>query len=261
MPAKNSQPNKKTPVKKKAAPKKVAKKKAVKRKAASKKKSLDTCFVVMPFADPISSYYEAIFIPAIKNAKLTPVRADDLFRSGEIVTDLWQMIQKAEIVLAELTTKNANVFYELGLSHAIGKPTILVTETMDDVPFDLRHQRVLEYDKNDPRWGKLLQERITKALKETIESPKDAIPAAFRKKVASQAPEQDAINARLDELESEMKYISASQNKAFKSSYSTHGTYRDVLEVQKHRDAARTAVGALTYNRAKSLFADDPDTD
>ncbi|MFX0194575.1 MAG: hypothetical protein ACFFCW_00510 [Candidatus Hodarchaeota archaeon] len=134
--------------KKKSAKKQVAKKTSVKtkkkvhRKKVRKKKTIKkpegTCFVMMPFREPFNLYYETIFKPAITAANLNPTRADDLFRPSAIVSDLWQMIQKAKALLAELTLKNANVFYELGLAHAIGKPVVLIAETEDDIPFDLQ---------------------------------------------------------------------------------------------------------------------------
>lgn len=190
-------------------------KKAAKRstkKLVAKPESEGTCFVMMPFKDPFGVYYDAIFKPAITKAKLDPIRADDLFRPSVIVSDLWQMIQDAKLLLAELTTKNANVFYELGLAHAIGKPVILVSETMDDVPFDLQQLRVLLYDKNDPAWGEKLSEGITKAITETLNNPIEAVPSIFRKTVASQAPEQDATTARLDALESQIRRLNAQES-------------------------------------------------
>lgn len=186
---------------------KPAKKKAAKRKAA--KKPIGTCFVMMPFKEPFDMYYQSIFRPAIKAADLDPVLASDLFRPSAIVADLWQMVQDSKVLLAELTTKNANVFYELGLAHAIGKPVVLVSETMDDVPFDLQQLRVLLYDKDDPAWGDKLAKGIKTALKETLASPIEAVPGIFRKKVKSQAPEQDATIARLDALEQRMKSLSS----------------------------------------------------
>lgn len=59
-------------------------------------------------------------ITAVKAAKLDPVRADDLSRPGVIVSDQWEMIQEAKLLLAKLTTRNANVFYELGLAAGEG---------------------------------------------------------------------------------------------------------------------------------------------
>ncbi|MCG8406729.1 MAG: hypothetical protein MI923_16155 [Phycisphaerales bacterium] len=78
---------------------------------------------------------------------------------------------------------------------------------MDDVPFDLQQLRVLLYNKNDPAWGEKLSGDITKAIDETLASPVEAVPSIFRKTVPSQAPEQDAISARLDELESLVRRI------------------------------------------------------
>jgi len=183
------------------------KKKAAKKKAVRKPEG--TCFVMIPFVNPFNIYYQSIFKPAIIAANLEPVRADDLFRPSVIVADLWQMIQDSKVLLAELTTKNANVFYELGLAHAIGKPVILVSETMEDVPFDLQQLRVLLYDKDDPAWGEKLTKSITRALKETVASPIEAVPGIFRKKVESQAPEQDATIARIEALEKQMRSVRA----------------------------------------------------
>jgi hypothetical protein len=85
-----------------------------------------TCFVMQPFGGHLGTYYETIFKPAIKQAGLTPVRADDdIFATGKIMDQVWRGIRQAKVLLAELTSKNPNVFYELGLAHALEKPVIL----------------------------------------------------------------------------------------------------------------------------------------
>ena len=193
-----------------------ARKSASKRKTTARKKSIkqpqaeqpkDSCFVLMPFSDPFNVYYNQLFRPAVERSGLKPVRADDLFRPSAIVSDLWGMIQEAKVLLAELTTKNANIFYELGLAHAIGKPVVLVSETMGDVPFDLQQLRVLLYDKNDPDWGPKLARNITSAIKETLAAPVEAVPNIFRKKVESQGPEQDVVLGRLESLENQVRLL------------------------------------------------------
>jgi hypothetical protein len=209
---------------KKATKKKVAKKKTTKKVAA--KQPEKTCFVIMPFKSPFDLYYKTLYIPAIKDAKLKHVRADDLFRPSAIVSDLWKMIQDAEVILAELTTKNANVFYELGLSHAIGKPVILISETMDDVPFDLQQLRVITYDKDDPDWGDNLKANITSSIKETLESPVEAVPSIFRKKVQSHAPIQSETIARIQDLEDQMRMLRRPNSK----SNIPVGTYSMIME-------------------------------
>ena len=116
--------------------------------------SSGSCFVVQPFGPPFGGYFETIFRPAIESAGLRPVRADaEIFGAGKIMDQVWRGIRAAEVLVAELTTRNPNVYYELGLAHALGKPVVLVSSDEGDVPFDLRHIRVIYYDKSDPFWG------------------------------------------------------------------------------------------------------------
>jgi hypothetical protein len=139
----------------------------------------DICFVIMPFRGWHDRYYREIYRQAIFDAGLEPRRADDLFRPATIVKEIWELTKTAKILLADLSGKNPNVMYELGLAHAITKPVVLVTESMEDVPFDLRALRVLEYDKNAPRWADELQANITQALQEVLENPIAAVPTPF----------------------------------------------------------------------------------
>ena len=73
------------------------------------------------------------------------VRADDIFAPGPIINDILRSIQESDYIIADLTEQNPNVYYELGLAHASGKPVILITQNIDSLPFDLRHQRIIEY--------------------------------------------------------------------------------------------------------------------
>lgn len=133
----------------------------------------------MPFGGWPDDYYEEIYKPAIASAHLEVHRADDLFRPSTIVNDIWSYTKRAKLLLADLTGKNPNVFYELGLAHALGKPAILIAESMDEVPFDLRALRVIIYDKNAPDWGSLLKEKIASSIREVLESPVAAVLPAF----------------------------------------------------------------------------------
>ena len=78
----------------------------------------------------------------------------------DFMEQVWRGISAAKVLVAELTTKNPNVFYELGLAHALEKPVVLVTSNTDDVPFDLRHIRVILYDQTDPFWGQKLIDKV-----------------------------------------------------------------------------------------------------
>ena len=122
---------------------------------------------VMSFANPVGGYYDSIYKPAIEKAKLKADRADaDLYGTGKIIDQIWKGITSARVLLAELTNRNANVLYELGLAHALHKPVILVCSKAneEDVPFDLRHVRVIYYDKDDPFWGTKLLEKVAETF-------------------------------------------------------------------------------------------------
>ena len=138
----------------------------------------DTCFVMMPFASPVGGYYDSIYKLAIEKAKLKADRADaDLYGTGKIIDQIWKGITSARVLLAELTNRNANVLYELGLAHALHKPVILVCSKAneEDVPFDLRHVRVIYYDKDDPFWGTKLLEKVAENILSVMQEPKDAV--------------------------------------------------------------------------------------
>lgn len=139
-------------------------------------KSGDSCFIMMPFADPLGGYYEKIYKPAIDKAGLIPVRADnEIFGTGKIIDQIWSGINSARVLVAELTSRNPNVFYELGLAHALRKPVVLVSSNENDVPFDLHHIRVIYYDVNDPFWGSKLIDKISENILSAIETPEEAI--------------------------------------------------------------------------------------
>jgi hypothetical protein len=136
----------------------------------------DTCFVMMPFAKPIGDHYEKIYDPAIQKAKLKPMRADnEIFGPGKIIDQVWSGINAARVLVAELTTRNPNVFYELGLAHALNKPVVLVSSNEADVPFDLQHIRVIYYDVADPFWGEKLIAKVAENVLSALKNPEEAI--------------------------------------------------------------------------------------
>ncbi|HZL19840.1 MAG TPA: hypothetical protein VFG23_19050 [Polyangia bacterium] len=136
----------------------------------------DACFVMMPFAEPIGGYYKTIYEPAIKRAGLRAVRADDdMFSTGKIVDQIWSGINAAKVLVAELTGRNPNVFYELGLAHALQKPVVLVSSNEKDVPFDVQHIRVIYYNVLDPFWGEKLIAKISENILSALQNPAEAI--------------------------------------------------------------------------------------
>jgi hypothetical protein len=130
--------------------------------------------VLMPFAEELRPLYADHLKAVAERMKLTIARADDFFTAEHVVEEIWSAIALSEIVIADCTGRNPNVFYEIGLAHAIGVPVILITRSSDDVPFDLRQRRYIHYEFT-PRGMKAFEE----VLKETIETIR-ADPETFR---------------------------------------------------------------------------------
>lgn len=135
----------------------------------------DTCFVMMPFAEPLGGYYARVYQPAIEKAKLKAVRADaEIFGTGKIIDQIWDGIKVSRVLVAELTGRNPNVLYELGLAHALRKPVVLVSSNEEDVPFDVRHVRLIYYDVRDPFWGAKLIEKVAENILSALRNPGEA---------------------------------------------------------------------------------------
>ena len=109
-------------------------------------------FILMPFRAPYNSYYYKIYKPALESVGYSVIRVDELFGSHPIIDDIQKSIKESDLILCDMSTRNPNVFYELGLAHAIGKPVILVSNNIDDIPFDLKHIRTIIYKTDEAGW-------------------------------------------------------------------------------------------------------------
>jgi hypothetical protein len=114
-------------------------------------------FVVMQFAEPYDTFYREVIQKQAEEAGFDVTRIDEKAGPGVIFQDIQREIEQAEIVIAEITPANANVFYELGYAHALGKPTILLAQRGAQLPFDIRSFRVVFY--TDTIGGKAEVER------------------------------------------------------------------------------------------------------
>jgi ClpX C4-type zinc finger len=122
------------------------------------------CFYLCPFSEPFNAIYRDHVVPTIKKLGFPVKRADDVYSAQPIVEDIWEGICESEIILADVTGRNPNVMYEIGIAHTIGKPVIIITQTMDDVPFDLKHYRCIVYSYT-PKGIKEFEERIAGTVK------------------------------------------------------------------------------------------------
>jgi len=122
----------------------------------------------MPFSNRHNSYFSAILAPAAESAGLRAIKADQIYGTGAIIRDIWHSIWSAQIVIADVTGKNPNVNYELGLCHALGIPTILISQDIGDVPFDYRHRRCILYDTQAVDWQKKLESDVREKIKAVL---------------------------------------------------------------------------------------------
>jgi hypothetical protein len=124
-------------------------------------------FVVMPFKSDLLPVYEDSIKPTCASLNLTVQRADDFFTANAVVEDIWKAIVNARLIVADCTDRNPNVFYEIGLAHAIGKPTILLTQSELDIPFDLGHLRYIAYQLT-PRGMKEFEAKFKETVRNVL---------------------------------------------------------------------------------------------
>lgn len=125
-----------------------------------------SAFVLMPFGDRYDSYYTCIFKPSLEAVGYSVTRGDDFsVPQRPIIQDIQDAIIQSDLLLCDISEENPNVFYELGLAHAVGKPVILVSHKKENIPFDLRHLRIITYDYTLPGWESKLTENIKSAAR------------------------------------------------------------------------------------------------
>lgn len=120
----------------------------------------DLVSIMMPFRAEFNPVFSALQA-ATDALDLRCVRADDIWEHHVVIQDIVNLIAKAKVVICDCSGKNPNVFYEIGIAHSLGKEVILIAQSEDDVPFDLRHLRYVRY---------LLNKEGLKALSKAVQS-------------------------------------------------------------------------------------------
>lgn len=100
--------------------------------------------VMMPFESKFSGTYSAIKNVCAKLG-IDCKRADDIWDNSILIQDIFDLIFTSKVVITDFTDRNPNVFYETGVAHTLGKLVIPITQSTNDIPFDLRHHRALTY--------------------------------------------------------------------------------------------------------------------
>jgi hypothetical protein len=142
---------------------------------------MPTCFVIMGFGEKndlatgrklnLDATYKHIIKPAVEGAKYTCIRADEVRHSGVIDIPMYDLLYRAELVIADLSTANLNAIFELGIRHAL-KPrsTIIIAEDQFSSPFDINHILIRKYKHLGTDIGYEEVQRMRKVLKETIKA-------------------------------------------------------------------------------------------
>lgn len=160
------------------------------------------CFVIMPFGNPgvdpqrarmLELLYTQWIKPAVesiqwdqaRNILIECHRADKTEKSGEIITHIIDQLVTADIVIADLSGQNPNVFYELGVRHAVHNNTILIAQDIEDIPFDLRPLRTIQY-RYDPEGMLIFRNRLIDAVR-AIEKDMNAIDNPVRRYLSNKA--------------------------------------------------------------------------
>ena len=123
----------------------------------------DLCFILIPFKPAFLRIFEDYIKPILKTKFSKIIKADDIYAPNPIIEDIWIQINQARLIIADVTGKNPNVFYELGIAHTLGKDVIIITQNKDDIPFDIQHIRYIYYNDNKDGW-KNLEENLLKFI-------------------------------------------------------------------------------------------------
>ena len=123
-----------------------------------------SCFVVMPFNEKRNVVYQRAIRPAIEKVGLKCIRADERLSPTPILFDIYDAILSARVVIADISEPNANVYYELGIGHALKQHVILLCEKGMSLPFDISGIRHISYE-----WGMGGDETLQNTLEQSLQ--------------------------------------------------------------------------------------------
>jgi hypothetical protein len=110
--------------------------------------------VMMPFSPDFAQMFATVR-GVCEELGLRCQNANDVWHESEIIQDIFSLIYRSKIVICDFSGKNANVFYEAGVAHTLGRSVIPIVRSIDDIPFDLRAHRHILYLNNAEGLAKL----------------------------------------------------------------------------------------------------------
>jgi len=131
------------------------------------------CFIITPFVATELTVFNDHIKPVAESLGFDVSIAKDIFSIGVIIDEIWAEINQAKIIIANITGRNANVYYEVGLAHAIDKELIMICDVKEQLPFDILHRRVIQYECTDSGY-KELEDRLKKTIENVLKLDKKA---------------------------------------------------------------------------------------
>lgn len=221
-----------------------------------RKDEIEKCFVMMPISDQgdypeghFQKVYEQIFRPAIESAGYQPYRVDENAISDQIIDKIFCAIQECPMALCDLSNRNPNVLYELGLRQAYDKPVVLVQDEKTDKIFDVSGISTVFY-KSDRIFEHVIEarERITKAIKETRDGTRKSIVKIIKAQTAKISTEditkEDKIEIMLAGIIEDLKTIKL-QNR---NNREISGNSQGVISIN-----GGIAHNAIDFNKMRTL--------
>jgi hypothetical protein len=108
------------------------------------RREVPTCFLIMPFATELD-FVHGVISEVVASFGIRCIRADEVYLSRPVMDDVKQMIAGADLVIVDFTGRNPNVYYEAGLADAWRKDWIVLSQSSEDMTFDVRHIRSIRY--------------------------------------------------------------------------------------------------------------------
>ncbi len=183
------------------------------------------CFVIAPIGEPDTDIrrtsdqvFAEIISPAVKSLGYNPVQANHIPEPGIITNQVIQYIVGSPLVIADLTGRNPNVFYELAIRHAIRKPFLQLIKKGEEIPFDVAGVRTIQFDIHDPSNVKGVRRELISQIK-SIEQGK--------------TKPETPISAALDFTIEKFMHLSC----RFSSLFDTRSQMMEILEESSKTDS------------------------
>jgi hypothetical protein len=210
----------------------------------AKTKTGKLCFVIMPFHDDLMPVYQAAIKPACQQTGFKAVRVDELKGMYNINREIIEHIFASEVIIADLTNWRPNVFYELGVAHAIANKTVMIINKKDEIPFDVKIYSCIQYEQTEAGLARLLTSLVASlnSFEEWRREPANPV-QDHNPTICIPQPEWDECRAKLRENDGLLRQYEAT----------VEGLQKKLVE----KDALLQSTGAaMNKLREKSLIKD-----